>query len=162
CASGTWPRMDGGGSARSSTGAKESGSTGTSRPATRRSLDPSTTGGGTPPVSWPPPRRRHQSRQWGLSRAGSHWLFADPCLMPAGGATTPSIGHHVAHELTDGPVISFWLLHGGGRSASPWLSPPGDLVVPGDTVNAELAAATDTSCLVRVDHDREVRKIAGM
>jgi hypothetical protein len=63
-----------------------------------------------------------------------------------------SIGHHVTHELTDAPVLSIWCLHGEGRRANPYLTPPVLRPAPG-TLNADLLARTDEPCLLRVDTD---------
>ena len=66
--------------------------------------------------------------------AGSLHLMKDDDQVTApdvgvgpGGDSDRSIGHHVAHELTDEPVLSIWLLHGTGTSANPWLPPRGRL-----------------------------------
>lgn len=69
--------------------------------------------------------------------------------MSAGGGRAATIGHHVCHVLTDEPVLSIWLLYGGGRSASPWV-PGGDLGVPPGTLNAELRQSSREPALVKV------------
>lgn len=100
--------------------------------------------------------------------AGSTHLAKDdatlsaPGLTPAGGAAVPSIGHFVAHELTDRPVLAMWLLHGAGRTASPYLPPPGELVAGHDTINAALGSRWDRPCLLRVSEDTQPRTVAGM
>ncbi|HJR25885.1 MAG TPA: hypothetical protein VJ804_10445 [Acidimicrobiales bacterium] len=87
--------------------------------------------------------------------AGSTHLMKDdrrvsaPGMTPAGGGSVPSIGHHVAHTR-GAPVLSIWQLHGGGHSASPWLAPTGELVVPEDTINASLAKRWSQPCLALV------------
>lgn len=100
--------------------------------------------------------------------AGSTHLAKDdatlhaPGLMPAGGGLVPTIGHHVAHVVAQGPVLAIWLLHGGGMTTSPWLAPDGGtLVVPDHTLNARLAAEWDGPCLLRVDHVTDELAVAG-
>lgn len=85
-----------------------------------------------------------------------------PGLMPVGGARVASIGHFAAHNLTDRPVLAIWLLHGGGHTASPYIPPPGELVVGPDTINAALRARWDRPCFLRVSDDTVPRTIAGM
>lgn len=65
-----------------------------------------------------------------------------------GGDTDDSIGHHVAHHLVGGPVLSFWLLHGTGTSSNPWLPPPGKLEPQPETVDAGLATRHDEPVLL--------------
>ena len=79
-----------------------------------------------------------------------------------GGNTTRSIGHHVAHELTDGPVLSIWLLLGEGTSANAYLPPPGRLESAAGTFNAELLARVGQPCLVPVGDDHHRRSITQM
>jgi erythromycin esterase-like protein len=79
-----------------------------------------------------------------------------------GGDTDHSIGHYVANQLVDGPVISFWLLHGIGTSANPWLPPPGRLAPAGRTVDAELAERYDEPMLLRVGRSRERTRVTQM
>ena len=99
--------------------------------------------------------------------AGSTHLMKDdtrmsaPGLTPAGGGSVRSAGHHVAHSITEG-VLAIWMLHGGGRSASPWLAPTGELIVPPGTVNADLASRWDRSCIAVVRHDCGQQRVAQM
>ncbi len=79
-----------------------------------------------------------------------------------GGDTERSIGHHVAHELTDQPVLSFWFLHGEGTSANPWLPPSARLEPAAGTFDAELLARVGRPCLVPVGDDRHRRSVTGM
>jgi hypothetical protein len=79
-----------------------------------------------------------------------------------GGDTARSIGHHTAHELTDGPVLSFWFLHGEGTSANPWLPPPGRVEPSAGTFDAELLARVGAPCLVRVAEDHHRRTVTAM
>lgn len=101
--------------------------------------------------------------------AGSTHLMKDDDLVRAsgvgagpGGGTVRSIGHHVAHELAAGPVLSIWLLHGEGTSANPWLPPPGRLAPQAGTFDAELLARVGEPCLVRVDSDHHRRSVTQM
>jgi hypothetical protein len=101
--------------------------------------------------------------------AGSLHLMKDDDAVHAtnvgagpGGDTDRSIGHHVAHELTDAPVLSMWLLHGEGISANPWLPPPGRLQPQAGTFDAELLARVGRPCLVRVDGDHHRRSVTQM
>jgi hypothetical protein len=79
-----------------------------------------------------------------------------------GGDTDRSVGHHTAHELTDAPVLSFWLLHGEGTSANPWLPPPGRLEPAAGTFDAELLARVGRPCLVPVGDDHHRRSVTAM
>jgi hypothetical protein len=79
-----------------------------------------------------------------------------------GGDTERSIGHHTAHELTDAPVLSFWLLHGEGTSANPWLPPPGELRPAAGTLDAELLARVGRPCLVPTFDDHHRRSVTAM
>lgn len=79
-----------------------------------------------------------------------------------GGGTVRSIGHHVAHELTDAPVLSVWFLHGEGTSANPWLPPPGQIRPQAGTFDAELLARVGRACLVRVGDDNHRRSVTSM
>ena len=79
-----------------------------------------------------------------------------------GGDSDRSIGHFTAHELTDEPVLSFWLLHGEGTSSNPWLPPPGRLTPSAGTFDAELLARVGRPCLVPVGHDRHLRAVTAM
>lgn len=79
-----------------------------------------------------------------------------------GGDTEHSIGHHVAHELTDAPVLSIWMLHGSGTTANPWLPPPGRLAPAPGTVDAELAGRWQQPCLTLVTGDVEQRRVTQM
>jgi inorganic pyrophosphatase len=103
--------------------------------------------------------------------AGSTHLLKDDdaCDAPGGigpgGDTEPSIGHFVVHSLLDGPddVLSIWMLHGRGRSANPWLPPPGELAAAAGTVDASLASQHDEPVVVVVDrHDTERRRVTQM
>ena len=79
-----------------------------------------------------------------------------------GGLTEHSIGHYAAHELADGPVLSFWFLHGEGTSANPYLPPPGTLTPQRKTVNADLLKRCDQPCVIRVDDDTQKRRVTQM
>jgi hypothetical protein len=79
-----------------------------------------------------------------------------------GGTTVHSIGHHVAHELTDGPVLSIWFLHGEGTSANAYLPPPGRLSPAAGTLDAELLARVGVPCILDVRHDHHRRSITQM
>ncbi|HYD09919.1 MAG TPA: hypothetical protein VEA78_07440, partial [Acidimicrobiales bacterium] len=104
--------------------------------------------------------------------AGSLHLMKDDDTVDApgvgagpGGDTEHSIGHVVTNELLDGPddVLSIWLLHDRGRSANPWLPPPGELRAAPGTVNAELAAAHDAPTFLPVDRtDAGRRRVTQM
>jgi hypothetical protein len=100
--------------------------------------------------------------------AGSTHLAKDDDAMEAPGGVGPgggivhSVGHHVAHDLTDLPVLSIWFLHGAGHSDNPYLGPPGRLVAAPGTLNAELLDGVGRPCLLRVDDDREWRSITQM
>jgi hypothetical protein len=65
-------------------------------------------------------------------------------------------------DLAPGPVLSAWLLHGGGRSANPWLPPPGTLDVAAGTVNAELAARWSRPCLALPTDTTDRAEVAQM
>ncbi|HYD09802.1 MAG TPA: hypothetical protein VEA78_06840 [Acidimicrobiales bacterium] len=113
--------------------------------------------------------RNHPGEKVALMAGSTHLAKDDatlhaPGLMPAGGGLVPTVGHLAAHELTDRPVLSFWLLHGGGRTGSPWLADTdGRLVVPPESVNAELAAIADgRPQLVVVEDEHTERTVAGM
>jgi hypothetical protein len=104
-----------------------------------------------------------------LLAAAQHLLKDDDRVHPKAGTSGPgggivhSIGHHVAHELTDAPVLSMWLLHGEGTSANPWLPPPARLEPQAGTFDAELLARHgDGPCLVRVAEDRHRRAVTAM
>jgi hypothetical protein len=88
------------------------------------------------------------------------WVSA-PGLTPAGGGSVPSLGHHVAHSVTE-PVLSIWMLHGGGRSASPWLAPTGELMVPPDAVNVDLASRWDRPFIAVVGLDCGLQRVTQM
>ena len=79
-----------------------------------------------------------------------------------GGGTTRSLGHHVAHELANGPVLSIWFLHGEGTSANAYLPPPGRLSPAAGTFDAELLARVGRPCLVPVGGDHHRRSITQM
>jgi len=79
-----------------------------------------------------------------------------------GGDTDHSLGHRVARELTDRPVLAIWLLHGEGTSANPWLAPPGRLTPAPRTFDAELLADVGRPCLVPVGDDRRRRSVTQM
>lgn len=103
-----------------------------------------------------------------LLAAAQHLLKDDFAITTPGGGAGPggdterSIGHHVAHELTDEPVLSFWFLHGAGTSANPWLPPPGRLEPQAGTFDAELLARVGAPCLVPVGGDHHRRSVTGM
>ncbi len=100
--------------------------------------------------------------------AGSLHLMKDDDRVSApggvgpGGLTDRSIGHFVAHELTDAPILSMWMLHGTGTSANPWLEPPGSLQPATDTIDAELAAVWDRPCFAAVADDSTQRRVTQM
>jgi len=104
-----------------------------------------------------------------LIAAAQHLLKDDDRVHPRAGTSGPgggivhSIGHHVAHELTDRPVLSFWLLHGEGTSANPWIPPPGRLAPQAGTFDAELLARRPNApCLLRVADDHHRRAVTAM
>ena len=104
-----------------------------------------------------------------LLAAAQHLLKDDDRVHPRagtsgpGGGTVHSIGHHVAHALTDQPVLSFWFLHGEGTSANPWLPPPCRLAPQAGTFDAELLARHGSSpCLLRVAEDHHRRSVTAM
>lgn len=107
-------------------------------------------------------------RKVALMAAALHLLKDDDAVSAPGagagpgGDTEHSIGHHVAHALTDEPVLSFWLLHGEGESANPWLPPPARLRPAPGTVDDDLLARSAGPCLVRVADDRERRTVTQM
>lgn len=101
--------------------------------------------------------------------AGSLHLMKDDDLVDApgvtgpGGSTVCSVGHHVAQELRAGePVLAFWMLHGDGASANPYLPPPGALSPGKKSWNAELLRNGIGAALLRVDGDSEPRVITHM
>jgi erythromycin esterase-like protein len=91
-----------------------------------------------------------------LMAGGAHLAKDDSRLQTAGpmaaGGGESTIGHHVAHALTDRPVLAIWLLYGGGRTASPYV-PSGDLDVPDGSLNAELAQVFEEPALIPVGAD---------
>lgn len=94
-----------------------------------------------------------------LMAGGAHLAKDDAALRNlnpagAGGDRVPSIGHHVTHSLSDGPVLSIWLLYGGGRTASPHV-PGGQLAVGEGTLNARLAETWTEPCITRVDNQHD-------
>lgn len=97
--------------------------------------------------------------------AGSLHLMKDDKLVHApgmtgpGGGKVPSIGHHVAQSL-DGPVLSFWFLHGEGATASPFVH--GNLRPGKGSFNAELLQRSDQPVVLRVDDDDTERTITHM
>ena len=103
-----------------------------------------------------------------LMAAAAHLLKDDDAVrMPGvgagpGGALVPSLGHVTANELADGPVLSFWLLHGEGSSANPWLPPPGRLKPAPGTFDEELLARFDRPVLVPVGDDDGLRAVTQM
>lgn len=104
-----------------------------------------------------------------LLAAAQHLLKDDDRVHPKAGTSGPgggivrSIGHHVAHELTDAPVLSLWFLHGEGTSANPWLPPPAQLEPQAGTFDAELLARHGAGpCLVRVADDHHRRAVTAM
>lgn len=101
--------------------------------------------------------------------AGSLHLMKDDALVDApgvgagpGGDTDDSIGHFVAHELADGPVLSIWLLHGTGTSANPWLPPPGTLAPQPDTLDEALLREWTQPCLMTVEPEAEPQRVTQM
>jgi hypothetical protein len=93
-----------------------------------------------------------------LMAGGAHLAKNDAALhtvsaMSVGSDRSPSVGHHVASALAHGPVLSIWLLYGGGKTASPHV-PGGHLTVDDHTLNAQLAARWNAPHLVRVDDDK--------
>lgn len=109
----------------------------------------------------------HPSEKVALLAGSLHLMKDDdlldaPAMMPGGGGKEPSLGHYLSHQLGPDRVLSIWLLHGGGHTASPYLAPSGQLVVPNDTVNADLARRWSTPCLARVGPDREPVGVAQM
>lgn len=112
--------------------------------------------------------REHSSEKVALM-AGSLHLMKDDDLVHApnagagpGGDTDQSIGHYVASELTDQPVLSFWFLHGEGTTANPWLPPPGRVQPQPGTFDAELLRRFQRPCLVPVGGDHDRRSVTQM
>lgn len=104
-----------------------------------------------------------------LLAAAQHLLKNDTTVSQTGvgagpgGGSVPSIGHYVAHELSpDLPVLSFWLLHGRGTTANPWLPPPGRLEPVAGTFDAELLERVRRPCLVPVHEDHQPRIVTAM
>lgn len=99
--------------------------------------------------------------------AGSLHLMKNDDLVTAPGVTgpsgngVPSTGHHVA-ATHDGPILSFWFLHGEGTSANPYLPPPGALRPGKQTLNAELLERYDSPVVLRVDDDTTKRRVTHM
>jgi erythromycin esterase-like protein len=94
-----------------------------------------------------------------LMAGGAHLAKTDAKLRTlnpanAGGRREVSIGHYVTHTLSEGPVLSIWLLYGGGRTASPYV-PGGELAVGASTLNANLAKRWTEPRLARVDGDTD-------
>lgn len=80
-----------------------------------------------------------------------------------GGGSVASIGHHVVHELSRGtPVLSFWILHGRGTTANPWLPPHRQLEPMPGSVEAELLTQVRHPCLVPVHDDDRRRTVTAM
>jgi erythromycin esterase-like protein len=79
-----------------------------------------------------------------------------------GGTTDRSIGHVVANDLTDAPVLSMWMLNGTGTTANPWLEPPGRLLPAAGTLDAELAQRWDTPCFLSTSDDNAERDVTQM
>ena len=110
----------------------------------------------------------HPDAKVALIAAAQHLLKDDARVRSPGigagpgGGTEHSIGHRTAHELTDGPVLSFWLLHGEGTTANPWLPPPGRLEPAAGTFDAELLARVGRPCLVPVGDDHHRRAVTAM
>ena len=89
-------------------------------------------------------------------------LVDAPGMMTAGGGRTESIGHHLTSAV-GGSVVSIWLLHGGGRTANPWLAASGGQIeVPPDTVNAALADRWQQPCLAAVSPSAGEQRVAQM
>lgn len=113
--------------------------------------------------------QQHPGEKVALLAAAQHLLKDDFAVFQEGvgagpgGGSVRSIGHHVAHELApDQPVLSFWILHGRGATANPWLPPPGRLEPLSGTVDAELEARVGQPCLVPVHDDSEARTVTAM
>jgi len=79
-----------------------------------------------------------------------------------GGDTEHSIGHRVARDLTDEPILALWLLHGDGASANPWLPPPGRLHPAPGTVDEQLLATHEQPCIVPAPRDGARRSVTQM
>ena len=76
-----------------------------------------------------------------------------------GGGNGRSLGHRVANELARGPVLSFWFLHGQGRSANPWNR---DLIAQPGTMNARLLAEEPAPVVVPIEKDAGRDRITQM
>jgi hypothetical protein len=110
--------------------------------------------------------REHPDAKVALMAGSLHLMKDDdavhaPGVTPPGGDGVRSVGHHVAHALGE-RVVSFWLLHGEGESANPWLPPPGRLAPAAGTFDAELLARVGAPCLVPVGDDHHRRSITQM
>jgi hypothetical protein len=88
-------------------------------------------------------------------------LVTAPGVTGPGGSTVCSLGHHVA-TTHEGPILAFWLLHGEGTSANPYLPPPGELRPGKESLNAELLEACPSPVVLRVDDDRTERSVTHM
>jgi erythromycin esterase-like protein len=107
--------------------------------------------------------KSNPSAKIALMAGGAHLAKDDAALqtrnpISAGGNRVPTLGHHVTHSLADGPVLSIWLLYGGGRTASPHV-PGGDLTVEDSTLNAQLAKTWAVPCFARVDDQHDEHTI---
>ena len=112
--------------------------------------------------------RENPTEKVALLAAAQHLLKDDVAVRSPdvgagpGGDSDRSIGHHTAHELTDAPVLSFWLLHGEGTSSNPWLPEGGRLAPQAGTFDAELLARVGQPCLVPVGDDHHRRSVTAM
>ena len=112
---------------------------------------------------------RYPSEKVALLAAAQHLLKDDSTVVQAGGGAGPggglesSLGHHAVHRLSPGrPVLSFWIVHGMGMTANPWLPPPGRLEPAPGSLDAELMATVGVPCLVPVGSDNESRLVTAM
>ena len=112
--------------------------------------------------------REHPAEKVALMAGSTHLAKDDDRIETPGVGAGPggeivrSLGHHVAHELADGPVLSIWFLHGEGTSANAYLPPPGRLAAAAGTLNAELLARVGRPCLLPVGDDHHRRSVTQM
>ncbi len=103
----------------------------------------------------------HPREKVALIAAAAHLLKDDHAascpemVAGPGGGTARSLGHHVTHVLSPGPVLSLWLLHGEGTSDNPWIPPPGRSEPAAGTFDRELLDRIGRPCFVPANDDRE-------
>lgn len=112
--------------------------------------------------------RVHPEERFALLGAAFHLLKDDDEVRAPGvgagpgSGEVPSLGHFVTHHLAQPPVLSIWLLHGRGRTANPWIPPPGELRPRRDTFDGALAHRYSSPQLVPVSGDSKRRRVTQM